>query len=261
MDDLLYIQKFTLPLAPVHELNHIQYVLQKLEEEINAFREMLSHLDKRCAVLRAVGSVLRWFFGTAALLDVEELHKTVDKMHKTEGDIHSVNHLMTYLNTLYSAVKFNIEAVETLFEKVKVIMLDVNKWKDEIDVAIQWLNYTTYNQSNTFTYICQLEFAILELQTMVKEILNFFVQNYNKEIAYEFNSTCYVKKYLKNVTSYFPYGFTLCISLQQNSINLFYEFMDISVLADYNSVQLVMSIPLKTFDRHFLLVQADHLSS
>ena len=36
---------------------------------------MLPHLDKRLAVLSAVGSVLKWFFGTATLLDVEELHK------------------------------------------------------------------------------------------------------------------------------------------------------------------------------------------
>jgi len=34
-EDLLYIQKFKTPLAPVHELNHIGYVLQKLEEEID----------------------------------------------------------------------------------------------------------------------------------------------------------------------------------------------------------------------------------
>ena len=30
-DYLYYIQKFKSPLAPVHELSHIQYVLQKLE--------------------------------------------------------------------------------------------------------------------------------------------------------------------------------------------------------------------------------------
>jgi len=158
-------------LAPVHELNHTECVLQKLEEEINAFREMLSCLDMRRAVLSAVGSTLKWFFGTATLLDVEELYKTVDKMHRTEGDIiHPVNHQMTYLKTLDPAVKFNTEAVETLSEKVKVIMLDLNKWKDKTDIAIHWLNYTIYNQNNTFTYICQLEFAILELQTIVKEV-------------------------------------------------------------------------------------------
>jgi len=46
-DDLFYIQKFKTPLAPVHELNHIEYILQKLEEEINALSEMLPRLDKR----------------------------------------------------------------------------------------------------------------------------------------------------------------------------------------------------------------------
>jgi hypothetical protein len=43
---------------------------------------------------------------------------------------------MTYLKTLDSAVKFNTEAVETLFEKVKFITLGSNKWKDETDIVI-----------------------------------------------------------------------------------------------------------------------------
>jgi hypothetical protein len=111
-DDLLYIQKFKTPLAPVHELFHTEYVLQKLEDEIHAFREMLPRLDKRCAVLSAVGSMLKWVFGTATLLDAEKLHEKV-KMHRTEGDIiHSVNHQMTYLKTPDSAVEFNTELLK-----------------------------------------------------------------------------------------------------------------------------------------------------
>ena len=58
-DDLLYIQKFKMPLTLVYELNHIEYVLQKFEDEINAFREMLPRLDKRSAVLSTVGSMLK----------------------------------------------------------------------------------------------------------------------------------------------------------------------------------------------------------
>jgi len=42
---------------------------------------------------------------------------------------------MIYLKYLDSAVKFNTEAVETLSEKVKDIMLESNKWKDETDIA------------------------------------------------------------------------------------------------------------------------------
>ena len=102
------------------------------------------------------------------MLDVEVLHKTVDKLHRTEVDIvQSVNHQMTYLKTLDSAVKFNTEAVETLSERVKDIMLDSNKWKDETDIAIHRLNYTLYNHSSIFTYVRQLEFAILDLRILV----------------------------------------------------------------------------------------------
>jgi len=62
-----------------------------------------------------------------------------------------------------------------------------------------------------------------------------------------------LRNILKNVTSYFPDSYTVYVSLQQNNINLFYEFMDISVLTEYHSVMLVMLIPLKTFERHFHL--------
>jgi len=215
---------------------------------------MLPRLDKRCAVLSAVDSVLKWFFGTATLLDVEELHKTIHKMHRTEGDIvRSVNHQMTYLKTLESAVKFNTEAVETLSEKVKDIMLDSNRWKDETDIAIHWLNYTLYNQSSIFTYVRRLEFAILELRTLVKEVLISLDNTMTGKLSMNLIPPVMLKNIFKNVTSYFPYGYTLCVSLRQNNINLFYEFMDISVLADYHSVKLVILIPLKTFERHFYL--------
>jgi len=62
-----------------------------------------------------------------------------------------------------------------------------------------------------------------------------------------------LRNILKNVTLYFPDGYTLCVSLQRNNIILFYEFMNISVFADYRTVKLVMLIPLKTFERHFYL--------
>ena len=155
-------------------------------------------------------------------VDVEELHKTVDQMHRTKGEIiHSVNYQMTYLKTLDSAVNFNTEAVETLSEKVKVVMLDSNKWKDENDMAIHWLNYTIYNYSITFTYISQLEFAMLELRTMVKEVLISLDITMTGKLSMNLIPPVMLRNILKNVT-YFPDGYTLCASLQQNNVNLFY---------------------------------------
>jgi len=92
----------------------------------------------------------------------------------------------------------------------------------------------------------------LELQTIVEALISFYSTMTGK-LSMNLIPPVMIRNILKNVTSYFPDGYTLCVSLQQNSINLFYEFMDISVLADYNSVKLVMLIPLKTFERHFYL--------
>jgi len=145
--------------------------------------------------------------------------------------------------------------VETLSEKVKDILLDSNKWKNETDIAIHWLNYTLYNHSSIFTYVRQLEFSILELRTLVKEVLISLDSTMTGKLSMNLIPPVMLRNILKNVTSYFPEGYTLCVSLQRNNINLFYEFMDISVFADYHSVKLVMLIPLKTFERYFNLYE------
>ena len=152
-----------------------------------------------------------------------------------------------------TAVKFNTEAVETLSERVKAIMLDSNKWKVETDITIHWLNYTLYNQSNTFTYVRQLEFAILELRTMVMAVLISLDSTMTGKLSMNLIPPVTLSNILKNVISYFPDGYTLCVSLQQNNINLFYGFMDNFVFADYNSVKLVLSVRLKTFKRYFYM--------
>ena len=62
-----------------------------------------------------------------------------------------------------------------------------------------------------------------------------------------------LRNMFKNVTFYFLDGYTLCVKLQQNNINLFYEFKDVCVLVDYKSVKLVMLILLTLFERCFYL--------
>ena len=79
-----------------------------------------------------------------------------------------------------------------------------------------------------FTYIRQLEFAILELRTMVKEVLISLDSTVRGKLSVNLISptTSMLRNIFKHVTSYVPDGYTLCISLQQNNINLFNEFMD-----------------------------------
>jgi hypothetical protein len=88
---------------------------------------------------------------------------------------------------------------------------------------------------------------------MVKEVLLSLDSTMTRKLSMNLIPPVTLRNILKNVTSYFPDGYTLCFSLPQNNINLFYEFMDIFVFADYNSVKLVLSVPLKTFERYFYM--------
>jgi len=88
---------------------------------------------------------------------------------------------------------------------------------------------------------------------MVKEVLISLDNTMTGKLSMNLIPPVILRNILKNVTSYFPDGYTLCVSLQQNNINLFYEFMDVAVLAGHHSIKLIMSIPLKTFQRHFYL--------
>jgi len=91
-------------------------------------------------------------------------------------------------------------------------MLDSNKWKDETDrqtdITIHWLNYTLYNQRNIFTYIRQLEFASLELRTMVKEVLNSLESTMTRKLSMNLIPPVMLRNILKNMI-------ILCVSLHR----------------------------------------------
>jgi hypothetical protein len=91
---------------------------------------------------------------------------------------------------------------------MKAIMLDSNKGSDESDIALHCLNYTIYNQSNTLTYIRQLEFSIVELGTMVKKNMIYLNSTITGKLSMNLIPPVTLRNNFKNVTTYFPDGYT-----------------------------------------------------
>jgi hypothetical protein len=81
-------------------------------------------------------------------------------------------------------------------------VLHSNKWKDETDITVHWLNHTLYNQSSIFTYIRQLEFAILDLRTLVKEVLISLDSTMAGKFSMNLIPPVMLRNILKNVASY-----------------------------------------------------------
>lgn len=104
--------------------------------------------------MNAAGSVLKVLFGTATMTDINALHKSVDLLHANEKYIaHSVNDQLTYIRNIQDIVRFDTASIKTLSDKVKNIMLDEQKWRENADLRLHMLNFTMQNLSNIFVAV------------------------------------------------------------------------------------------------------------
>jgi hypothetical protein len=79
----------------------------------------------------------------------------------------------------------------SLSEKVKRIMLDSHKWADQSKTLLHSLNYSVYNQTTIFTGIRQLEFAILQLQRQIQNVMMGLEGIFFWQSTYYFDSSNY----------------------------------------------------------------------
>ena len=58
---------------------------------------------------------------------------------------------------------------------------------------------------------------------------------------------------LRNITLLLPEGYELVAGTSKESIHLYYDITKVSILANIRSINLVLTIPLKTADSYFTL--------
>jgi hypothetical protein len=58
---------------------------------------------------------------------------------------------------------------------------------------------------------------------------------------------------LRSIFAHLPDGYTLFTGIQLNDMYLFYKCIGVTVFADHHNLRLLLTVPMKTFDRHFTL--------
>jgi hypothetical protein len=58
---------------------------------------------------------------------------------------------------------------------------------------------------------------------------------------------------LRNVSTHLPDGYTLFAGTQWNNIHLYYEYSAVIVVANHHGMGITISVPVKTYDRHFTM--------
>jgi len=113
---------------PIGELRHVESALSSLESKLAGLKEFLPKVDERRGLIDAGGSILKALFGVATVVDLSDLHTTIDVMQRKEDSIvHSLNRQVSYLKQLDGSVRFIYQAVANLSATLKGIVSKVQE--------------------------------------------------------------------------------------------------------------------------------------
>ena len=112
---------------------------------------------------------MKTVFGLATKFDTNQLSNTFDKLQIQNSDIvHSSNNQVTLVKKLSLAGEVNADTVMNLTSIVKDNIVQSHEKFGQIARDLMWLYINIFVQSELFTAIRQLEFALLCLTFRVR---------------------------------------------------------------------------------------------
>lgn len=99
----------------------------------------------------------------------------------------------------------------------------------------------------------QLEFALLQLQRELNDLMYALESFMIGRLPISLFTPVSLLNILRNVSLQLPEGYSFVIDLNVNNMFLYYEYIKLMAYADFKSIKVVISVPLKTADRHFVL--------
>jgi hypothetical protein len=145
------------------------------DEETNDFKgttviehEILPRLDRRRGLFNIGGRLLKTIFGTATTFDTNQLRNILGKLQIQNSDIGpSFNNQVTLVKKLSLAAEVNADTVMNLTSIVKDNIVQSHEKISQIARDLMWF----HAQSELFTTIRQLEFALLRLSQQLDELI------------------------------------------------------------------------------------------
>ena len=159
------------------------------------------------------------------------------------------NHLL-YVKDLG---KVNEEAIANRSNVVKEQMIQSHDQLLNLAKDMFCLNATFHTESSIFTVIRQLEFTFMQLVQQIDGLFDAVQYAILGKRSIKLNSPLELQDILRNITLLFPEGYELLAGTSKENIRLYYELTKVSIMANVHSVNLVLTIPLKTADSYFTL--------
>ena len=236
------------------EIRHIESLLQLLESKLYDFHQILPRLDSRTGLVNFGGNILKTLSGTANIADIKQLHDTLNDLQLQNSDVtHSLYNQLTYVKELGTATEDNAEATANLSSIVKDNIIQSHDILQELTRDLKWLNITVYAQSELFTNIWQLEFALLRLIQQMDELFNAIQSAIQGRLSISLITTTILLNIIKNVSLQLPDGYELIAGIRAENVHLYYELAKVLTAATSHRIKLMVSVRLMSTDRCFTL--------
>jgi uncharacterized protein with von Willebrand factor type A (vWA) domain len=199
----------------VAELKQVLLQVNFLEAKLAVLKEYLPRAETRRGLLNAGGSVLKALFGTATMLDLNDLHSNVYELHrKEELMVHSLNQQVSYLKSLNGNVKANATAIFGLSGTLKNILNKTRESFQNVAAKLAWLN----KQTEAASVIRSLESELTNLEVSISELQVAFQFVLIGKIPLNLINPRILKEMLRNVTIVLPDGYILILGLRPNNM-------------------------------------------
>jgi hypothetical protein len=116
-----------------------------------------------------------------------------------------------------------------------------------------WFNVTVHGQSEMYTTIRQLEFALLHLVQQLDDLFAAIRCVIQGNLPIKLIDPATLQDILRNVTLNLPDSYELIVGTKTENIHLYYQIAKVSVVANAQYIKLIVNIPLKTTAHHFTL--------
>jgi hypothetical protein len=114
-----------------------------------------------------------------------------------------------------------------------------------------WLNLTIHGQSTLFATIRELQFTILRLTQQLDELINAVQNATSGKLPMTLVDPLTLHSILKNISLHLPDGYELVAGTKLENIH--YDFIQTAIIGDPHHIKIILSVPLKTANRHFML--------
>jgi hypothetical protein len=247
-EELTDIHNITNRSLQFDEVKRVQEVLQILENKLTNVKHFLPKPARKRGLLNIGGNLLRILFGTATVAEITNLHSTVDTLRNNQQTIaHSVNQQVTLVKQLDGIVRHNQDSLTNLTFIIKDYVLKVQDKFQNLVSKLEWIT----KQQEVNTAVRKLEFFVTQLQIQVDELVSAFQVLQMGRLPLNLITFAQLEAILRNVTLTLPPGSELIMGSHHHHIPWYIANVKATMLADYHSFMLMLSLPLSVSDRKF----------